>query len=77
MLRAVSTVVTCVACSLKAPRMGSRDRPSEPWATDAKEFLRKKLIGREVAVKMVRWLALHGKVSCMGAEVSRNRLGCL
>lgn len=57
--------------------MGSRDRPSEPWATDAKEFLRKKLIGREVAVKMVRWLALHGKFSCMGAEVSRNRLGCL
>mmetsp|Transcript_6774 Transcript_6774/g.14968 ORF Transcript_6774/g.14968 Transcript_6774/m.14968 type:complete len:971 (+) Transcript_6774:79-2991(+) len=38
--------------SLRAPRMSTRDRPADPWATDAKEFLRKRLIGREVEVKM-------------------------
>eukprot|EP00798_Chlamydomonas_sp_ICE-L_P007216 gene7216-323_t len=38
--------------SLRAPRMGTRDRPGENWATEAKDFLRKKLIGREVEVKM-------------------------
>ncbi|KAL6757416.1 hypothetical protein V8C86DRAFT_2625605 [Haematococcus lacustris] len=38
--------------SLRAPRMGTRERGPDPWATDAKEFLRKKLIGREVDVKM-------------------------
>lgn len=32
--------------------MGIRDRAAEPWATDAKEFLRKRLVGREVEVKM-------------------------
>ncbi|KAF5838613.1 hypothetical protein DUNSADRAFT_2521 [Dunaliella salina] len=38
--------------SLRAPRMGTRDRAADPYATDAREFLRKRLIGREVAVKM-------------------------
>ncbi len=32
--------------------MGTRDRGADPYATDAREFLRKRLIGREVAVKM-------------------------
>ncbi len=39
-------------CSIRAPRPPARDRPAEPWATDAKEFLRKRLIGRPVEVKM-------------------------
>lgn len=40
------------SCSIRAPRPPARDRPAEPWATDAKEFLRKRLIGRPVEVKM-------------------------
>ena len=32
--------------------MSTRDRPSDPYATEAKEFLRKKLVGRDVEVKM-------------------------
>lgn len=38
--------------SIRAPRLGSRDRPSEPWAAEAKEFLRQRLIGKEVSVSM-------------------------
>ncbi|GAX85627.1 hypothetical protein CEUSTIGMA_g13042.t1 [Chlamydomonas eustigma] len=38
--------------SLRAPRMATRDRPADPHAVEAKEFLRKKLVGREVEVKM-------------------------
>ena len=32
--------------------MGTRDRAGDPWATEAREFLRKRLIGRQVDVKM-------------------------
>ena len=32
--------------------MGTRDRNAEPYASDAKEFLRKKIVGRTVEVKM-------------------------
>ncbi len=45
-------VVSSLHCSLRAPRMGTRERQPDPWAVDAREFLRKKLIGREVQVKM-------------------------
>jgi len=39
--------------SLRAPRMGNRSgKGYEPWANEAKEFLRSKLIGREVQVSM-------------------------
>lgn len=38
--------------SLMAPRMGTRERQPDDWAVEAKEFLRKKLIGQEVHVKM-------------------------
>ena len=31
--------------SIKAPRMGGRDRPGEPYARESKEFLRQRLIG--------------------------------
>jgi hypothetical protein len=40
------------ARSLRAPRMGTRDRQPDPWAMDGREFLRKKLIGKEVVVNM-------------------------
>lgn len=32
--------------------MGTRDRQPDPWAMDGREFLRKKLIGKEVVVNM-------------------------
>ncbi|EFJ43941.1 hypothetical protein VOLCADRAFT_95870 [Volvox carteri f. nagariensis] len=38
--------------SIRAPRPPARDRPAEAWATEAKEFLRKRIIGRPVEVKM-------------------------
>jgi len=38
--------------SIRAPRPAMRERPSEPHGNDAREFLRKKLIGKEVTVKM-------------------------
>jgi hypothetical protein len=39
-------------CSVRAPRAGGRDRAPEPYGLDAREFLRKKLIGKDVTVKM-------------------------
>ncbi|KAG2441222.1 hypothetical protein HYH02_010066 [Chlamydomonas schloesseri] len=38
--------------SIRAPRPGARERPAEPHANEAKEFLRKRIIGRPVEVKM-------------------------
>ncbi|KAG2491495.1 hypothetical protein HYH03_010073 [Edaphochlamys debaryana] len=38
--------------SIRGPRPPARERPAEPWATEAKDFLRKKLIGKQVDVKM-------------------------
>jgi hypothetical protein len=38
--------------SVRAPRAGGRDRAPENYGLDAREFLRKKLIGKEVTVKM-------------------------
>ncbi|PSC71228.1 hypothetical protein C2E20_5281 [Micractinium conductrix] len=38
--------------SIRAPRVGARDRQPEPWAIEAKEFLRSRLIGKEVSVSM-------------------------
>lgn len=46
------SAVLCVSCSVRAPRAGGRDRAPEPYGLDAREFLRKKLIGKEVTVKM-------------------------
>jgi hypothetical protein len=54
--------------SLRAPRMGTRDRPADPWALDGREFLRKKLIGREVAVAM----EYNRKIPLSAAEVALN-----
>jgi staphylococcal nuclease domain-containing protein 1 len=38
--------------SVRAPRPGVRDRAPEPYGNDAREFLRRKLVGREVKVQM-------------------------
>lgn len=35
-------------CSIRAPRVGIRDRPPEPHGNEAREFLRKRFIGKEV-----------------------------
>lgn len=34
---------------LSAPRTGSRDRPDEPWAFEAREFVRQLIVGKDVA----------------------------
>jgi staphylococcal nuclease domain-containing protein 1 len=36
--------------SLRAPRMGRRDEAPQAWATDAREFLRKRIIGHSVTI---------------------------
>jgi hypothetical protein len=41
-----------LAPSIRAPRVSIRDRAPEPHGNEAREFLRKKLIGKEVNVKM-------------------------
>lgn len=38
--------------SIRATRMGSRDRKPEEWAVEAKDFLRKLLIGKAVDVQL-------------------------
>lgn len=38
--------------SVRAPRAGGRDRAPEPHGLEAREFLRKKFIGKDVTVKM-------------------------
>mmetsp|Transcript_36162 Transcript_36162/g.91251 ORF Transcript_36162/g.91251 Transcript_36162/m.91251 type:complete len:949 (-) Transcript_36162:968-3814(-) len=38
--------------SIRAPRLGRREEKPEPYAIEAKEFMRKTLIGRTVNVKM-------------------------
>ncbi|MEW5304675.1 MAG: hypothetical protein WDW36_007269 [Sanguina aurantia] len=38
--------------SIRAPRPAARERAGDPWASEAKEFLRKRLVGKEVEVRM-------------------------
>ncbi|KAH9448966.1 hypothetical protein MJO29_009850 [Puccinia striiformis f. sp. tritici] len=33
---------------LTAPRIGSRDRPDEPWAFESREFVRSMIVGKEI-----------------------------
>lgn len=40
------------ACSLRAPKMGNPSADPAPWAIEAKEYLRKLVIGKDVAVQM-------------------------
>lgn len=46
------TLPSLPSLSVRSPRAGGRDRAPEPHGLDAREFLRKKLIGKEVTVKM-------------------------
>lgn len=36
--------------SIDVPKMGINDNPNEPYAWEAREFIRKKVIGRKVQV---------------------------
>lgn len=56
--------------SIRAPRGATRDRAAEPWAVEAKEFLRQRLIGREVSVSMeyTRKVPVGGAAAGPGAE---------
>lgn len=38
--------------SIRAPRAATKERAAEPWGVEAKEFLRQRLIGKPVSVKM-------------------------
>jgi endonuclease YncB( thermonuclease family) len=46
--------LACTPRSVRAPRAGGRDRAPEPHGLDAREFLRKKLIGKEVRACALR-----------------------
>lgn len=50
--RASRTERRVTLSSIRAPRMGTREREPEDWAVEAKDFLRKLLIGKEVNVQM-------------------------
>ena len=50
--RANGTERRVMLSSIRAPRPATRDKPAEPWGTEAKEFLRQRLIGKVVAVNM-------------------------
>lgn len=56
--------------SIRAPRGPTRDRAAEPWAAEAKEFLRQRLIGKEVAVSMeyTRKVPAGGAAAAAGGE---------
>lgn len=49
-------------CSVRAPNW--RNREPQPYAAEAREFLRKKLVGKEVTVQM----EYTRKVQATGAE---------
>lgn len=51
--------------SIRAMRLGRRGEKDEPWAAEAKEFLRKKLIGKDVSV-----LPEYKRTSNIGREMS-------
>ncbi|KAL3140607.1 hypothetical protein ABBQ32_005177 [Trebouxia sp. C0010 RCD-2024] len=60
--------------SIKAPRLGRKEEKPEPWATEAKEFLRQRLIGKEVSVEMEynRQVPFGGAVAAEAAK-ARNQ----
>jgi hypothetical protein len=69
---------------VRAPRAGGRDRAPEPHGLEAREFLRKKLIGKDVTVKMeytrkigmmpgqAAAAAAEAPAAAPGADVSRQ-----
>lgn len=59
--------------SIRAPKPATRDRAADPWAAEAKEFLRKKLIGKQVQVKLeyTRKVPLSSAESAATGEAER------
>jgi len=55
--------------SVRAPRMGTRDRKAEDWAIDAKDFLRKLIIGKAVDVQMEYNRKIPQKASGSGGDL--------
>jgi staphylococcal nuclease domain-containing protein 1 len=45
-------LVSVTFSSINVPRLGVRDKPDEPFAWEAREFVRKKLIGKRVNVSL-------------------------
>jgi len=60
--------------SVRAPRLGNRQReePDQPWAYEAKEFLRSSLIGQTVSVK-VDYMRLVGENDRPFVTITHNR----
>lgn len=42
----------CVPFSLRAPKMANPSTPAAEWAVDARDFLRRLVIGKDVKVQM-------------------------
>ena len=59
--------------SIRAPRLGNerRGQRPEPWAVEAKEFLRQRCVGREVLVKMEYIRKIGGGDGGGGEDASR------
>ena len=59
--------------SVRAPRLGNerRGQRPEPWAVEAKEFLRQRCVGREVLVKMEYIRKIGGGDGGGGEDASR------
>ena len=51
--------------SIRAPKLGRRDEKPEPWATEAKEYLRSLLIGDPSAHGMQHELRMIS-ITCSG-----------
>jgi staphylococcal nuclease domain-containing protein 1 len=60
--------------SIKAPRGATRDRAAEPWATEAKEFLRQRLIGKEVSVSMEYTRKVPAAIGATAGPASEERV---
>uniref|UniRef100_A0A061S7B9 Staphylococcal nuclease domain-containing protein 1 n=1 Tax=Tetraselmis sp. GSL018 TaxID=582737 RepID=A0A061S7B9_9CHLO len=58
--------------SIRAPRMGRRDDKPEPYAVEAKDFVRRNIIGREVHVKMEYDRKIGAPAGKPGAEEQKD-----
>jgi len=56
--------------SIRAPRLGRRDEKPEPYATEAREFMRKTIIGKTVKVKMEYDRKIGGVPGKEGADTN-------
>ena len=60
--------------SIRAPRVSGRERTSEPWGPEAKEFLRQRLIGKNVTVKMEYSKTIPGGQVSAGAPKPEDKV---